>query len=82
MTANKGGAGLIVELTSDVDGIPAGTRDRGRRRVREGFRRRRFGDAGADRDRDRDAHRDAGRHAGADGHPEAAAQAADVAASG
>ena len=26
VTANKGGAGLIVELTSDVDGIPAGTR--------------------------------------------------------
>ena len=26
VTANKGGAGLIVELTADVDGIPAGTR--------------------------------------------------------
>ncbi len=26
ITANKGGAGLIVELTSDVDGVPAGTK--------------------------------------------------------
>ena len=59
MTANNGGAGLCVELTADVDGIPAGHAGRGRRRLGRA-RRRGLGDAAADRDRHRHAHRDTG----------------------
>ena len=80
MTANKGGAGLIVELTSDVDGIPAGTRVV----VADVSAKASGGGGSATPEPTATATPTATPDTtpGADGHAQAAAQAADVRGSG